>query len=135
MRGVLLRMSTTNFRYSGICKPNNRTGNSGQAPARNNLNISQHASLRLSERLHLNSKKAQIDHIYSVRYIKGIDVDTITKENYTSYGLSDSNYHYIKTYPHYNNKKYRVFFYKNFLYIFAGNKSRTLITAFTLPEE
>lgn len=117
-------MSSTNFSYRGTT-----------APSRSKIEITQHGAKRLSERLGLSTQRLMRDHLYSVRYLKGIDIARINIYNYKNFHITDDVLHYAKTYPYYNNNGYKVFLYGECLYFFTGKDSRKFITVVKIPDE
>lgn len=117
-------MASTNFNYNSLPK----------APAKANIEISAHGMQRLKERLNITSQKAMRDHLYKVRYLKGININNLDMENYTVYGIPDDVLHYIKLYPYYNTKGHRTYLYNEYIYFFTGKQSRKFITVVKLPD-
>lgn len=118
-------MSATNFIYRKAPK----------APSKSSIELSAHGALRMQERLHIMSQAEMRDHLYKVRYIKGINIDSVNMSNYAEYGIPENVLHYIKMYPHYNTQGHRTYLYNEFIYFFTGKQSRKFITVVKLPDE
>lgn len=91
------------------------------------IKLTLHAKQRASERLNIR-KESEIQKLaHSAKY-KGVKIRALTPENHEDLGVSNDLYRYLKNhYGHYTNND-KSYYYKEYVYVFAGDGSRTLKT-------
>lgn len=97
------------------------------------ITITPHAKYRALERLGVGSKDTLKKMVLSAK-VKGTDINYITKNNYQEYGLTESQFRYIKTLVHNQVSTYKYYYHNGIIYVMRGYKSRTLITVMGLKD-
>lgn len=98
------------------------------------INITSHAMQRIKERTDFSQKQDIKKFVSNARY-KGVHVNLISPENCMSYGISVDTYKYIRSHFKQSNNSNKILYYKNSVFVFSGNKSRTLVTVVNLNKE
>lgn len=96
--------------------------------------ITDHALQRIKERTDYSQKQNIRKFVTDARY-KGINVSLINAYNCKSFGISSRVYNYITSHFYVNSNRNKIIYYNNSIFVFAGNKSRSLITVVNLDKE
>lgn len=98
--------------------------NFGKLPYRD-IKITLHAKQRAYERLGL-TKESDIQKLaHSAKY-KGVRIHELTRETYKANDISYDMYRYLKNHYCRKFKSEKLYYYKDYVYIFAGDRSRCL---------
>jgi hypothetical protein len=100
-------------------KPSNR-----QIPYRD-IKITAHAKQRAYERLGLRSETEIQKRAKSAKY-NGIKIRALTCDNYQDFNISYDMYRYLKNHYNHQYKSDKIYYYKDYVYVFSGDRSRCL---------
>ena len=89
------------------------------------IKITHHAKQRATERLGIN-KESEIQKLAHAAKYKGVKILSLTFNNYNEFGISYDMYRYLKN--HYNHyfKSDKIYYYRDFVFVFSGDRSRCL---------
>lgn len=91
------------------------------------IKLTPHSKMRAEERLGLTSTEEIRKLAISARY-KGISIRGLNKDNCEELGISLENYHHLKSEFSYHTNSDKLYYYKNYVFVFGGNKALTLKT-------
>lgn len=86
------------------------------------ISLTSHSKQRAEERLKITSTE-EIRKLASAARFKGIDIDRLSIQNYETLGLTYDELVMLKKKYYRHNKTERLFYYKNFVWIFCGNNA------------
>lgn len=98
--------------------------NFGRLPYRD-IKVTLHAKQRAAERLGI-TKEPEIQKLAHAAKYKGVKIRALTCKNYSSFGISYNTYRYLKNHFSHNFKSEKIYYYRDFAYVFAGDRSRCL---------
>lgn len=105
----------------------------GKIPYRD-IKVTLHAKQRASERLGI-TKESEIQKLAHAAKYKGIKIRALTRENYSALGITYNMYRYLKNhYTHYY-KSDKIYYYRNYVFVFSGDRSRCLKSIVPCSEE
>lgn len=96
--------------------------------------ITTHAMQRIKERTDFVQKQDIKRFVANARY-KGVHLNLISFNNCNDFGISKEAYNYIKKHFFKCDNHNKLIYYKNSVFVFSGNKSRTLVTVVNLDKE
>lgn len=103
---------------------NHAKQNFGKIPYRD-IKVTLHAKQRAYERLGM-TKEAEIQKLAHAAKYKGINIRALNLENYSLTGLSYNMYRYLKNHYSHQFKTEKTYYYHDYVFVFAGDRSRCL---------
>lgn len=99
------------------------------------IKLTPHSRMRAEERLGITSAEEVRKLAISARY-KGISIKSLNKENHEELGIDIDTYRKLKSEFSYHTNSDKLYFYKNCVFVFGGNKALTLktIVSFVYPK-
>lgn len=99
------------------------------------IKLTPHSKMRAEERLGITSAEEIRKLAISARY-KGISIKSLNKENHEELGVDMNTYRKLKSEFAYHTNSDKLYFYKNCVFVFGGNKALTLktIVSFAYPK-
>ena len=91
------------------------------------IKLTSHSKMRAEERLGITSVEEVRKLAISARY-KGISIKSLNKENHKELGIDINTFRKLKSEFSYHTNSDKLYFYKNCVFIFGGNKALTLKT-------
>lgn len=100
--------------------------------SRNNISykdikLTSHAILRANQRLRISSTN-DLKKMASNAKKNGINIQELTPETYSKFGISEDAFKTIRRMFYINNSSTRIYLYKGVFFVFSGNHCRTLKT-------
>lgn len=118
-------MSLNNYSY---------TSRNPNIPSYTKINLTSHCRQRAFERLNVTSDD-QIKRMAHAAKYKGVKIKALSANNYAKLGVSYDLYRFLKNhYTHAHNSEAH-YYYKGYVYCFAGGDSRTLKSIVDVSEE
>ena len=91
------------------------------------IKLTPHSRMRAEERLGITSVEEVRKLAISARY-KGISIKSLNKENHKELGIDINTFRKLKSEFAYHTNSDKLYFYKNCVFVFGGNKALTLKT-------
>ena len=91
------------------------------------IKLTSHSKMRAEERLGITSAEEVRQLAISARY-KGISIKSLNKENHEELGIDVNTFRKLKSEFSYHTNSDKLYFYKNCVFVFGGNKALTLKT-------
>ena len=91
------------------------------------IKLTSHSKMRAEERLGITSVEEVRKLAISARY-KGISIKSLNKENHKELGIDINTFRKLKSEFSYHTNSDKLYFYKNCVFVFGGNKALTLKT-------
>ena len=91
------------------------------------IKLTSHSKMRAEERLGITSVEEVRKLAISARY-KGISIKSLNKENHKELGIDINTFRKLKSEFAYHTNSDKLYFYKNCVFVFGGNKALTLKT-------
>lgn len=105
----------------------------GKIPYRD-IKVTCHAKQRAAERLGIN-KESEIQKLAHAAKYKGVKILALNGENYTSFGVTYDMYRYLKNHYNHRYKSDKIYYYRDHVFVFAGDRSRCLKSIVPCYEE
>ena len=89
------------------------------------IKVTIHAKQRAHERLGID-KESEIQKLACTARYKGVLIRTLNSDNYEKLGITCNTFRYLKNHygHHYNSEK--IYYYRDYVFVFAGDRSRCL---------
>ena len=91
------------------------------------IKLTPHSKMRAEERLGITSAEEVRKLAISARY-KGISIKALNKENHEELGVDVDTFRKLKSEFAYHTNSDKLYFYKDCVFVFGGNKALTLKT-------
>ena len=98
------------------------------------IKVTYHAKQRASERLGIN-KESEIQKLAHTAKYKGVKILALTCDNYAEFGITYNMYRYLKNHYNHHYKSEKIYYYRNYVFVFAGDRSRCLLSIVPCYEE
>ena len=98
------------------------------------IKVTYHAKQRAAERLGIN-KESEIQKLAHAAKYKGVKILALNAENYASYGITYDMYRYLKNHYNHHYKSDKIYYYRDHVFVFAGDRSRCLKSIVPCYEE
>ena len=112
---------------------NRNNQNFSKIPYRD-IKVTLHAKQRASERLGIN-KESEIQKLAHAAKYKGVKILALTSENYDEFGITYDMYRYLKNHYTHRYKSDKIYYYRDHVFVFAGDRSRCLKSIVPCYEE
>ena len=117
----------------GVVIMNRNNQNFSKIPYRD-IKVTLHAKQRASERLGIN-KESEIQKLAHAAKYKGVKILALTTENYDEFGITYDMYRYLKNRYTHRYKSDKIYYYRDHVFVFAGDRSRCLKSIVPCYEE
>ena len=98
------------------------------------IKVTYHAKQRAAERLGIN-KESEIQKLaHSAKY-KGVKISALNCDNYADKGITYNMYRYLKNHYTHQYKSHKIYYYRGYVFVFAGGGSRSLLSIVPCSEE
>lgn len=98
------------------------------------IKITYHAKQRAAERLGI-YKESEIQKLAHAAKYKGVKVLALTYDNYADFGITYNMYRYLKNHYNHHYKSDKIYYYHDYVFVFAGDRSRCLKSIVPCSEE
>lgn len=98
------------------------------------IKVTCHAKQRAAERLGIN-KESEIQKLAHAAKYKGVKILSLNFENYGSFGITYDMYRYLKNHYNHRYKSDKIYYYRDHVFVFAGDRSRCLKSIVPCYEE
>ena len=107
--------------------------NSNKIPYRD-IKVTCHAKQRAAERLGM-YKESDIQKLAHAAKYKGVKILALTAENYSGFSITYDMYRYLKNHYNHRYKSDKIYYYRDHVFVFSGNRSRCLKSIIPCYEE
>lgn len=98
------------------------------------IKVTYHAKQRAAERLGM-YKESDIQKLAHAAKYKGVKILALTAENYAEFGITYDMYRYLKNHYNHHYKSDKIYYYRDHVFVFAGDRSRCLKSIVPCYEE
>lgn len=98
------------------------------------IKVTYHAKQRAAERLGM-YKESDIQKLAHAAKYKGVKILALTAENYAEFGITYDMYRYLKNHYNHRYKSDKIYYYRDHVFVFAGDRSRCLKSIVPCYEE
>lgn len=99
-----------------------------------NIKVTYHAKQRAAERLGI-YKESEIQKFAHAAKYKGVKISPLNSSNYSYYGLSYDMFRYLKNHYTHRYKTDKTYYYRNYVFVFSGDGSKSLKSIVPCYEE